>query len=249
MSFSKITHYTRKEGMEWIKIMNPNSILIATNVYIDSGAWNSIEQTLGSRVHAIRIEDGREADVINGWRDAKKESEKIEAKQIFKTKEAINRTRTLPELVELMSQGRPGQVFPVSFEELAMLTKGSTATLRGGFKKEDVTIAIGENFSGLPSKNAIAKEEASVMEAILSERGSRYGSFVGHAAITQLLKSDMKNTPKWDNELSDSQREALEMIAHKIGRILNGDPNYADSWVDICGYSQLIVDELASKIR
>ena len=34
------------------------------------------------------------------------------------------------------------------------------------------------------------------------------------------------------------------MIAHKIGRILNGDPNYLDSWIDIVGYAQLIVDRL-----
>lgn len=38
--------------------------------------------------------------------------------------------------------------------------------------------------------------------------------------------------------------EALEMIAHKIGRILNGDPGYADSWVDIAGYAQLVADRL-----
>jgi hypothetical protein len=34
------------------------------------------------------------------------------------------------------------------------------------------------------------------------------------------------------------------MIAHKIGRILNGDPNYADSWIDIAGYAQLVADRL-----
>lgn len=34
------------------------------------------------------------------------------------------------------------------------------------------------------------------------------------------------------------------MIAHKIGRILNGDPNYADSWIDIAGYAKLVADRL-----
>lgn len=34
------------------------------------------------------------------------------------------------------------------------------------------------------------------------------------------------------------------MIQHKIGRVLNGDPNYDDNWIDICGYSKLIADEL-----
>lgn len=79
--------------------------------------------------------------------------------------------------------------------------------------------------------------------AILEERGSRYGPFAGHAAITQELKDTMAGTEGW-SRLSHAQRESLEMIAHKIGRILNGDPNYDDSWVDIAGYAQLIVNEL-----
>jgi hypothetical protein len=45
-------------------------------------------------------------------------------------------------------------------------------------------------------------------------------------------------------ELMPDQREALEMIAHKIARIVNGDPNYADSWLDIAGYAQLVADRL-----
>ncbi|MEY4910070.1 MAG: hypothetical protein RL260_3788 [Pseudomonadota bacterium] len=80
-------------------------------------------------------------------------------------------------------------------------------------------------------------------DAIITERGMRYGPFAGHAAITQSLKDEMAGTEGW-SRLSPPQREALEMIAHKIGRILNGDPNYDDSWVDIAGYAQLIVREL-----
>ena len=80
----------------------------------------------------------------------------------------------------------------------------------------------------------------------LQERGNRYGAFSGHALITQNLKDSMRDTRNWST-LDDSKKEALEMIAHKIGRILNGDPNYADSWVDIAGYAQLIVDQLEGK--
>lgn len=87
------------------------------------------------------------------------------------------------------------------------------------------------------------KQEQSSISSILAERESRYGSFKSHATITQVLKTEMKSSPKWWN-LSDSQKEALEMIAHKIGRILNGDPNYLDSWVDLAGYAQLVVNEL-----
>ena len=34
------------------------------------------------------------------------------------------------------------------------------------------------------------------------------------------------------------------MIAHKIGRIINGDPDYDDSWADIAGYAKLVSDRL-----
>lgn len=88
--------------------------------------------------------------------------------------------------------------------------------------------------------------EASPIHATLNERGKRYGPFAGHADITQDLKLRMRDSEKWWN-LTDSQKEALEMIAHKIGRILNGDPNYDDSWRDIAGYAQLVVDQLEGK--
>lgn len=77
----------------------------------------------------------------------------------------------------------------------------------------------------------------------LKERGSRYGEFKSHANITQGLKDVMKATPGW-YELAPYQKESLEMVAHKIGRILNGDPMYLDSWHDCIGYLQLVENEL-----
>lgn len=104
------------------------------------------------------------------------------------------------------------------------------------------------------------KNKASNIKAILAERGSNYGSFDGHSVITQgiklvmardweslqsLLDSLREYDPTPDEVISSaSQQEALDMIAHKIGRIINGNPYYTDSWVDIAGYAQLIVDEL-----
>lgn len=88
----------------------------------------------------------------------------------------------------------------------------------------------------------------STLDEVLDERGSRYGSFVKHAFITQRLKAVMSDTPNWI-KLDDDMVESLEMVAHKIGRILNGDPTYADSWVDIAGYAQLVADRLQGKER
>lgn len=85
---------------------------------------------------------------------------------------------------------------------------------------------------------------AANVSATLNERGTRYGDFPTHATITQNIKRAMVESPNW-NELEDSMKESLEMIAHKIGRILNGDPTYADSWHDISGYATLIENELS----
>lgn len=81
----------------------------------------------------------------------------------------------------------------------------------------------------------------SEIDKILEERGERYGEFDQLANLSQNLKRTMRDHPGWLN-LDDDMRESLEMIQHKMARILNGDPHYIDSWVDIAGYAQLIAD-------
>lgn len=76
-------------------------------------------------------------------------------------------------------------------------------------------------------------------EDLIEERGKVYGHFADGALIMRGLKTQMHNAPGWKN-LRLVQQEALDMIQHKIGRILNGDPDYVDNWDDIAGYSQLV---------
>lgn len=75
--------------------------------------------------------------------------------------------------------------------------------------------------------------------ALITERGKTHGDFSDHAAATQRLKAVMRDYANW-HELTDVQKESLEMIAHKIGRILAGDPNFPDHWDDIVGYAKLV---------
>lgn len=92
--------------------------------------------------------------------------------------------------------------------------------------------------------------EENNVDAILTERGSRYGPFVGHARVTQDLKNCVVVALEERGKvLAYDQQEALDMIFHKIGRIVNGDPDYADSWVDIAGYAKLVADRLEGKER
>ena len=95
-----------------------------------------------------------------------------------------------------------------------------------------------------------ASMEPQGVDAILDERGSRYGPFNTHAEITQRLKrvaeKFLHNTGK---ELDFDQQEALDMIFHKIGRIINGDPDWVDHWMDVAGYAKLVADRLEGKVR
>jgi hypothetical protein len=86
------------------------------------------------------------------------------------------------------------------------------------------------------------------IDQTLEERGQRYGKFKNNAYISQELKLVMKSNESWIN-LEADQKEALEMIQHKIARILNGDPNYHDSWHDISGYAKLVADRLLGNVK
>lgn len=81
---------------------------------------------------------------------------------------------------------------------------------------------------------------------VLAERGKRYGLFSGHAKIAQTLKRAMHETAGWQ-KLTDVQREALDMIQHKIARMLNGDPTYVDNATDITGYGRLMLESMETK--
>ena len=83
------------------------------------------------------------------------------------------------------------------------------------------------------------------VNTLLAERAKTHGDFSDHAKITQRLKRVMSDTrPDGWLRLSAEQCEALEMIAHKIGRILAGDPNVKDHWDDIAGYATLVAGKL-----
>ena len=60
------------------------------------------------------------------------------------------------------------------------------------------------------------------------------------------LRRVMQAAPKW-KQLEDDQKECLEMVQHKVGKILNGDPNYYDSWHDIEGYIRLVAARLSRR--
>lgn len=104
---------------------------------------------------------------------------------------------------------------------------------------------------GLPPWNdeAFNKKSAEMVvdatKALLSERGKTHGNYTDHARITQRLKGIiaieiMARAQRGQSELSYEALESIEMIFHKIGRIVAGDATFADHWDDIAGYAKLV---------
>ncbi len=76
------------------------------------------------------------------------------------------------------------------------------------------------------------------MDKLLQERGTTHGKFEDNARVGQLLRDLFRNQDGWKT-LTYVQREALDMLACKISRILSGQGGFADHWDDIAGYAKL----------
>jgi transposase len=88
------------------------------------------------------------------------------------------------------------------------------------------------------------------VDTILNERATTYGRFVDVAEIAQEIKATIRiGDTNRSEDLPADQIEALDMIASKIARILSGDSDYADSWIDIAGYATLVAERIKGKTR
>jgi hypothetical protein len=80
-------------------------------------------------------------------------------------------------------------------------------------------------------------------DPLLTEREKTHGSFEHNARLSQILKSVIQGRydgiEKSYKELCPIHREALDMIALKLSRILSGQANFRDHWDDIAGYAKL----------
>lgn len=73
----------------------------------------------------------------------------------------------------------------------------------------------------------------------LAQREAQHGDYRETSRIIQNLKLAAADSPNWEN-LAPFQAESIEIILHKIGRILSGNPNHLDHWHDIQGYAKLV---------
>lgn len=89
-----------------------------------------------------------------------------------------------------------------------------------------------------------------MVDEVLDQRAVDYGAFKDGAALMQGMKRLLADhAQKHSKTFADDQWEALEMIVHKIGRIVNGNPDKVDHWTDIAGYAKLVADRLEGRVR
>jgi hypothetical protein len=86
-------------------------------------------------------------------------------------------------------------------------------------------------------------DDFNTVEQVLAERGEDYGDYASKAQFIQGVKYLMRSSPSWEAMDAD-MRESMEMIAHKMGRTLYGNPTHKDNFLDIAGYAKLVADRL-----
>lgn len=79
----------------------------------------------------------------------------------------------------------------------------------------------------------------------LNERGTTHGDFTDNARIAQAIKAILYAAPHYDKR-TDVEREAMDMIAHKLARWVSSPNYWNDNAVDIAGYATLVVDRLST---
>jgi hypothetical protein len=98
--------------------------------------------------------------------------------------------------------------------------------------------------------NDLTPNEETNVDTVLDSRAKDYGKFIEGAEIMQMLKRLVHNyIEDRQTPLAFDQREAIDMIIHKLGRIINGNPDKVDHWVDIAGYAKLVADRLEGNVR
>jgi hypothetical protein len=71
----------------------------------------------------------------------------------------------------------------------------------------------------------------------IPNRDEQHGGMEAVGSLSQSLKIPIHHGTNWPL-LTPGEREALDMIAHKIARILSGaDPHDPQHWEDVAGYA------------
>ena len=149
------------------------------------------------------------------------------------------RALTLEQLISSLEKSSPVTIMTRDKEtqkrKLYVFTTNMKNTSRERHKMKNATTTTRE--SGMHSDE---------LSATLERHDVNYGRFYRQGIISQQLKQDFRSSAGGEGwlKLANDQRETLDMMANKISRILNGNPNIFDHWFDLAGYAMLIANRL-----
>lgn len=99
------------------------------------------------------------------------------------------------------------------------------------------------HLSELPAADRYDGIEGVSVEVTLEDRGKSYGEYADGTRIAMRLFDIVQSGPSY-GEMNAGQQYAMFMFCAKMARLLNGDPNHADSWLDVAGYATLVHDRI-----
>ena len=101
------------------------------------------------------------------------------------------------------------------------------------------------NYRGsIPDDDLLLNVEKVSIDTFVPEERCKCGGATNSQSV-QDMKDILRSHPNWKNLPAD-QRETMEMVVHKFGRILGGhNAPTSDSWLDVQGYVELIRKPIA----
>jgi transposase-like protein len=146
---------------------------------------------------------------------------------------------------------RKGFVFPKRSEQLASLAPATPVDDSQFLKQLGIDpVKYAQAVESLQEAKMEIEMYEDEVDATLDARAVEYGKFIEGAEVMQMLKRVVQAAlNNRDKTLAHDQAEAMDMIIHKIGRIVNGNPDVVDHWLDIAGYAKLVADRLEGRIR
>ena len=146
---------------------------------------------------------------------------------------------------------KKGFVFPKRAEQLATLAPAAPVDDSVFLKKLGIDpVKYAQAVESLQEAKMEIEMYEDEVDATLDARAVDYGKFIEGAEVMQMLKRVVQNAlSNRDKVLAHDQAESMDMIIHKIGRIINGNPDVVDHWLDIAGYAKLVADRLEGRIR
>jgi len=162
----------------------------------------------------------------------------------YKLRKQVQNEWQPPEMVPVPdpnTNGKPARKVTLSRSQME-IAKRIGVSLKS-YVKEGLALGV------LKYDDELAPQETDVDET-LNTRAQDYGKFKDGAALMQGIKRLLADHARAHDKLfADDQWEAIEMIVHKMARIVNGNPDKVDSWVDIAGYATLVSDRLQGNAR